>query len=113
MKKLTSHFFRITIGVALCVQLLPVSFAHSHEGMGKASDPQRWSQEDTSSPHDYYLTLKKEAGAALQINLKNCKTEKRASRAACEREARAVFKQDLIDAKQKADEMRQGQGQDQ
>lgn len=107
MTKLTHHMIRTTIGLILCVQLLPNSIAGTNRHSADRSVEARQSQEDTSSPQDYYQTLKKEAGAALQINLRECKSMKSKSRAHCEREAREVYKQDLIDAKQKAQEMRQ------
>lgn len=106
MKKLTHQMIRTAIGLILCAQLVPNSVAANKHSADRAAEV-RQSQENTSSPHDYYQTLKKEAGAALQINLRECKAMKSKSRAHCEKEARDTYKQDLIDAKQKSQEMQQ------
>jgi|GEM_PF-2694334 len=106
MKKLTHQMLCTTLGFILCVQLVPGMAGNSQDSAERAVEA-RQHQEDTSSPKDYYQTLKKEAGAALQINLRECKAMKGKSRTTCEKEAREVYKQDLIDAKEKSQEMRQ------
>lgn len=94
MKQVIQRVACITVGITLSVLLLPNSMAND-----RAQDA-RWSQENTSSPHDYYMTLKKEAEAAYKINRKECKTK------ACLKEARKTYDQDLIDAKRKSDELK-------
>jgi hypothetical protein len=107
MKQITQPIIRTTIGLALCFLLLPTSFAQNTEPHKYAtpSDQAGWSRENTSSPYDYLQTLKKEAGAALHLNMSECKSKRAKARSACEREARAIYKQDLIDAEQKAKEL--------
>jgi len=77
-----------------------LSSAQSAPGIAEPGDPARWYQQD-STPHDYYLTLKKEAEAAYQEAKMSCQAEDRAVRSACLKDAQAQYKQDLQDAKTK------------
>ena len=62
-------------------------------------DPVRWSTEDTT-PQARYRTATKEAGAALREALADCRRSGGRENAACAREARQRFAQDMADAKQ-------------
>jgi hypothetical protein len=61
-------------------------------------DPARWYTEDTT-PQAKYQTAKKEAGAALQESLAECKKMTGTVRAECMQEARSRFHADMMDAK--------------
>ena len=101
MQPITRHFFRTTIGTAVCLFAMHSSWAQGPAAdIGtQASDPQRWYQEDMT-PRARFQTLKKEAGAALQEAKIECKSAARAARAACMQEARSVFEQDMAAARQ-------------
>jgi hypothetical protein len=67
--------------------------AHYHD-----QDPARWTIEDTT-PQAHYQTLKKEAGAAYQEALAECKRQYGSEKAGCLREARTNFQVDMENAK--------------
>lgn len=81
-------------------------WAQSAPGIAEPGDPVRWYQQD-STPHDYYLTLKKEAEAAYQEAKVSCQAGDRVSRSACLKDAQAQFKQDMRDAKDKEQQQAQ------
>ena len=58
------------------------------------ADPARWHQEDTTDAARL-RTLKKEMGAALQEAQGACRALAAAQRAACGKEARAIYQQDM------------------
>lgn len=57
-------------------------------------DPARWSQEDSDTAARL-KTLRKEAAAALQESMGNCRKLAQAERAACVKEARATYQQEM------------------
>lgn len=61
-------------------------------------DPARWFQEDASAAARL-RTLHKEIGAALQEAQGNCRRGPAAERAACMKEARATYQQDMAGAR--------------
>lgn len=63
-------------------------------------DPARWYAED-ATPQARYQTSTKEAHAAYQEALKDCRQMKGPERAACLKEAHANLQTDLTDAKRK------------
>jgi hypothetical protein len=64
-------------------------------------DPARWHQEDATV--DARLrTIRKEIGAALQENLGVCRAGPAPERAACNKEARATYQQEMAGAKARA-----------
>jgi hypothetical protein len=93
------YFLRTIIGTAMCALSMHASWAQglAPDSVAQPGDPARWYQEDMT-PGARSQTLKKEAGAAYQEALAECKRAERATRAACMREARIMFEQDLADA---------------
>jgi hypothetical protein len=60
-------------------------------------DPARWYREDVT-PRQHFETARKEAGAAYKEAIMDCAKLYGAERAACMKEARQTYKQDLADA---------------
>lgn len=77
--------------------ILPASAAAAGDALGK--DPVRWTTEDTT-PQARYRSARKEAGAALQEAITECKRAPGPDRAVCAKEARERFAQDMAEAKQ-------------
>ena len=63
--------------------------------------PARWNTED-ATVQARLRTIRKEAGAGLQENLGNCRKEPAAARAACNREARTIYQQEMSGARARA-----------
>lgn len=84
----------------LCICAVRSCLAQSTPSIAEPGDPQRWYQQDTT-PHDYFLTLKKDAEAALQEAKLACREVDKSSRQACLKEAQAQFVHDMGVAKQK------------
>jgi hypothetical protein len=63
-------------------------------------DPARWQVED-STPEAKYQTAKKEAGAALQEALAECKKLSKPEQAQCMKEARSRFQAEVTEAKER------------
>ena len=63
--------------------------------------PARWSIPD-ATVQARMRTIRKEAGAGLQENLGNCRKEAPADRAACNREARATYQEEMAGARARA-----------
>jgi hypothetical protein len=61
-------------------------------------DPARWYIEDTTN-QERYRTATKEAHAAYQDALKECKKVERSERTSCKKEANAQLRADLAEAK--------------
>lgn len=61
------------------------------------TDPARWYVDDATAAAQL-RTLHKEIGAALQEALKACKSGAAADRAACEKDARTTYQQDMANA---------------
>ena len=79
-------------------QNVPAATARKQAAEVAAGGPARWSQEDTT-PAARLKALRKEAGAALQESLGNCRTSPKAERAACVKQARDTYRQDMAGAK--------------
>lgn len=62
--------------------------------------PARWDQDDVTDAQRL-KTMRKEAGAALQEALGNCKRGAAAERAACVKEARATYRQEMASLPQR------------
>ncbi|HEV7814128.1 MAG TPA: hypothetical protein VGP06_03390 [Janthinobacterium sp.] len=65
----------------------------------RASDPQRWYVNDATR-QEQLRTLRKEIGAAYQQAQKECKQMAAPDRAACLKDARNTYKQDMSNAEQ-------------
>ena len=103
MKTISQQFSWTLIGAALCLVAMSSASAQdaATQNIDRPGDPARWYQEDMT-PHAYYLTLTKEAGAAYGEAVSECKHSDSSDRARCLQEARRVFKQDMADAKLKS-----------
>jgi hypothetical protein len=69
--------------------------------IAQAGDPARWYQEDTT-PRAHFQTSQKEAGAAYQEALRDCKREDRVARSertACLHNAATHFDEAMADAR--------------
>ncbi len=101
MQKTTQYLLHTIISAAACTLAMQAGWAQglAPESNSRTGDPARWYQEDTT-PRARVQTLKKEAGAAYQEALAECKKAERTTRAACLQEARTIFQQDMSDAKQ-------------
>lgn len=73
-------------------------FAYASMGAVDGSDPPRWYQEDVT-PQQRYQTARKEAGAALKEALLECAKLDRLAKSACVSEARALYAEEISDAK--------------
>lgn len=80
---------------------LPPAIARQQAAEIARGDPARWSQEDTSAAARL-RTLRKEIGAALQEAQGNCRRQPASARAACLKEARATYQQDMAGARAQA-----------
>jgi hypothetical protein len=88
---------RNTCLVALAVVAAGFGFAaHATDPVARAGDPPRW-YVPADTPARKYAALAKEAGAALQEALRECRTlySDAAPRKACELGARAQWKDDM------------------
>ena len=83
-----------------CMCTVQLCWAQSMPGIAEPGDPVRWYQQD-STPHDYFLTLKKEAEAVYQEAKTDCQSLHGSSRTTCLKDAQAQYKQDMSDAKLK------------
>ena len=79
-------------------QNVPPATARQQAAEIARGDPARWSQED-SSPAARMKTLRKETAAALQESLGNCRRVAKAERAACVKEARSIYQQEMAGLK--------------
>ena len=75
-------------------QNVPPATARKQAAEIAAGDPLRWSREDSDSAARM-KTLRKETAAALQESLGNCRTVPKAERAACTKEARDIYRQEM------------------
>lgn len=64
-------------------------------------DPPRWHQED-STVAARLQTIRKETAAGLQENLGACRSQPAAERAACIKEARAIYQLEMAGARARA-----------
>jgi hypothetical protein len=75
-------------------QNVPRSTARKQAAEIATGDPSRWTQEDRDAAARL-KTLRKETAAALQESLGNCRKLAQAERAACVKEARATYQQEM------------------
>jgi hypothetical protein len=75
-------------------QNVPAATARKQAAEIANGDPARWTQEDTDAAARL-KTLRKETAAALQESLGNCKRLPQAERAACVKQARATYRQEM------------------
>lgn len=94
--------FLLAIGAAYAQdssdQNVPAATARQQAAEIARGDPARWFREDRSA-RERLRTLHKEIGAALQESQGNCKRQATAERAACLKEARATYQQEMAGAK--------------
>lgn len=85
----------------LCALLALPAFAMTSAFAAEGApekDPAQWSTPDTT-PQARYMTAKKEADAAHQAALGECRGLHGAEKTACTKEAQATYAQDLAAAK--------------
>jgi hypothetical protein len=76
-----------------------VGVAGNTQSLGQPPDPARWTQEDTT-PEARFKTAKKEAGAALQEALVECRKLALAEQGDCMAQARGLYQTELGAAKE-------------
>ena len=87
--------YHIVFATLLACSVAPFSLAQT--AMRQPGDPQRWYQED-STPQAQMRTLHKEIAAALAEAKKACRSEPRATRATCLKDAQDTYRQDMANA---------------
>ncbi|GEM_PF-519871 len=75
-------------------QNVPPAVAHKQAAEIARGDPARWSREDFSDAARV-ANLRKEIGAALQESQGACRSQPKAERAACMKQARDTYQQDM------------------
>ena len=81
---------------------VPAATARKQAAEVAQGGPARWYTEDATL-QARLRSIRKEAGAGLQENLGNCRRkESAAERAACNREARATYQQEMAGARARA-----------
>jgi hypothetical protein len=86
------------------------SIAWGQDAADKDNDPQRWYKELITS-QDRYANAKKEALAAYQQALAECRAKQQKAGASCKQEARKNFEADMTYAKNATNERNPGTGQ--
>ena len=79
-------------------QNVPAATARQQAAEIAKGDPARWFREDATASARL-RTLQKEIGAGLQEAQGNCKRQPAAERAACNKEARATYQQEMSGAR--------------
>lgn len=110
----TKLMIRVVLGAAFLLSLpsqaqqngssdsnVPAATARKQVAEVAAGGPARWQTED-SSVQARLRSIRKEAVAGLQENLGNCRAMPRAERAACNREARTIYQQEMAGAQARA-----------
>ncbi len=82
-------------------QNVPAATARQQAAEIARGDPARWTREDTTSAARL-ASLRKETRAALQESLGNCRTAPKAEQAACTKQARDTYQQEMAGAKAQA-----------
>lgn len=82
-------------------QNVPPATARKQAAEVASGDPQRWYRED-ATPAARLRTMQKEIAAGLQEAQGNCRRKPTAERAACLKEARAIYQKDMAEARVKA-----------
>ncbi|MBC7686019.1 MAG: hypothetical protein H7176_12420 [Bdellovibrionales bacterium] len=80
---------------------VPAATARKQAAEVAAGGPARWQTED-ATVQARLRSIRKEAAAGLQENLGNCRAEPAAARAACNREARTIYQQEMAGARARA-----------
>lgn len=89
------------LGAIICLGSAAAMNASAQQSMER--EPANWTKED-ATPKARYQTSLKEAKAAYRENLAQCKSMSGSERAACNKEARTVYQDDLALAKKKLTE---------
>jgi hypothetical protein len=66
----------------------------SSPAVSRQGDPKQWQTEDKTRA-DHFRTAKKEVGAGYQESLNDCKTQPKAARSACMRDAKQTYTSEL------------------
>lgn len=82
-------------------QNVPRATARQQAAEIAAGDPPRWYREDTT-PAARLKTMQKEMAAGLQEAKGNCRRQPGSERAACLKQAQAIYRQDMAAARGKA-----------
>lgn len=82
----------------VCLSVLGCGTAFAEATTSAEKDPKQWSTPD-ATPQDRYETAKKEAAAAYQEALADCRSLRGAEKASCTKEAQAAYNKDLAAAK--------------
>lgn len=82
-------------------QNVPPATARKQAAEVATGDPQRWYQED-ATPAARLKTMQKEIAAGLQEAQGNCRRQATAERAACLKEARAIYQREMAEARTRA-----------
>lgn len=100
MKQTTWKYVRTALAALAGALAMQAGWAQglAAENIVQPGDPARWYQEDLTAGARFQ-TLRKEAGAAYKIAVAECKQGERATRAACLRQARAVYEQEMAEAR--------------
>ncbi|GAC1420933.1 MAG: hypothetical protein NVSMB6_22580 [Burkholderiaceae bacterium] len=85
----------LSLMLATGAAVAPVSIWAQEAGV---KDPARW-YTDLTTPQDRFQNARKEAAAAYQQALGECKSQRGAAAIACKKEARKNFDTDLMEAK--------------
>ena len=86
---------------AVCVLgVTQLCSAQAVNSVAEPGDPARWYQND-ATPHDYFMTLKKEAEAAYLEAKISCHAAEKSTQARCLKDAQTQYQQDLQDARSK------------
>jgi hypothetical protein len=80
---------------------VPAAVARQQAAEIARGDPPRWQQED-STMAARLQTIRKETAAGLQENLGACRALAAPERAACVKEARAIYQQEMASARARA-----------
>ena len=80
---------------------VPPATARKQAAEIASGDPQRWYRED-ATPAARLRTIQKEIAAGLQEAQGNCRRQPTADRAACMKEARAVYQREMAEARTRA-----------
>lgn len=82
-------------------QNVPPAIARKQAAEIATGDPQRWYRED-ATPAARLRTMQKEIAAGLQEAQGNCRRQPTAERAACMKEARAIYQREMAEVRSKA-----------
>ena len=95
---MTIRFARGLLAIGITAAAALPALAQDASGP-QPGDPARWYQPDVSA-QDHYRTAMKEAGAALNEALGECRQKAQGERAPCVREARERYRTDVEAARE-------------